>query len=180
MASKGEGGWRVGKGEGEGEGGEMGGRGSREGGMEGWRDGGMEGWRDGEWRWREGEWRGGLYTVVVLVKSYNFRMTSVTAGSSIHVPTTPHSSSLSIPPPHPHTFSARLSRAAQRSHFSFNSSFLARHSSYLAFSVSMPSSTSRRRVFASLRIRSVSSRDSLASARAACVCACVQHVHVYV
>lgn len=66
-----------------------------------------------------------------------------------------------------HTFSALVSLAEQRSHLSFSSSFLATHSSYLACRAVMPSSTSLSLALASFRILSVSSRDSLASFKAA-------------
>ncbi len=65
------------------------------------------------------------------------------------------------------TFSALVSLAEQRSHLSLSSSFLATHSSYLAWRAAMPSSTSLSLALASFRIRSVSSRDSLASFKAA-------------
>ncbi len=65
------------------------------------------------------------------------------------------------------TFSALASLAAQRSHFSFSSSFLATVSSYLACRLAILSSTSCSRALASFRIPRVSSRDALASARAA-------------
>lgn len=66
------------------------------------------------------------------------------------------------------TLSARPRRCSHCSHFISSSSFLVTHSRYLACSVEMPSSTSRRWCFASSSILWVTSRSSWASRKACC------------
>ena len=65
------------------------------------------------------------------------------------------------------TFSALPSLAEHCSVLNSNSCFLAMHSSYLAWSEAMPSSTSANRAFASARTRWVSCNSSVACLRAA-------------